>query len=117
MDETVDNEAEACPSKKKSFQIKPVMVSRDRVVLSAVSVIVGFLTCLLLKSLFATNKEQLEESYLPSLPNPNAQSSEKEKCKPSESQVTSGDLPDHSDTSSPPQLCDEADILFDLLSR
>ena len=94
------------------------MVSRDRVVLSAVSVIVGFLTCLLLESLFATNKEQLEESYLPSLPNPNAQSSEKEKkCKPSESQVTSGDLPDHSDTSSPPQLCDEADILFDLLSR
>ena len=104
---------------KNSFQIKPVMVSRDRVVLSAVSVIVGFLTCLLLESLFASNKEQLEESYLLSLPNPNAQSSEKEKkCKPSESQVTIGDdLPDQSDTSSPPQLCDEADILFDLLSR
>ena len=86
-----------------SFQIKLVMVSRDTIVISAVSATIGFLTCLLVVN---TQDKQTGDLSLLGFSETNTPNSEDE------------DKNQLDNSASPPLLhCDQGDDLLNLLSR
>ena len=85
-----------------SFQIKLVMVSRDTIVISAVSATVRFLTCLFVVN---TQDKQIGDLSLLGLPETNTPNSEEE------------DKNQLDNSASPPLHCDQGDDLLNLLSR
>ena len=85
-----------------SFQIKLVMVSRDTIVISAVSATIGFLTCL---HVVNTQDKQTGDLSLLGISKTNTPNSEEE----------DKNQPDNS--ASPPLHCDQGDDLLNLLSR
>ena len=85
-----------------SFQIKLVMVSRDTIVISAVSATIGFLTCLLVVN---TQEKQIGDLSLLGFSEANTPNSEEE------------DKNRLDNSASPLMHCDQGDDLLNLLSR